>query len=110
MSSLQPPGGLSRSTSGRKRHLKRTDKKGANVVSTDTVKEQQVSYIIINGVILQLFECSPSFSAQQRLKEEREAKLSRMDGRHEYLFSTLSYKIDLSSEDIQEYIIPGNQV
>jgi dynein heavy chain len=87
MSSLQPPGGLSRSTSGRKRHLKRTDKKGANVVSTDTVKEQQ-----------------------QRLKEEREAKLSRMDGRHEYLFSTLSYKIDLSSEDIQEYIIPGNQL
>ena len=42
MSSLQPPEGLVRSTSGRKRHLKRTDKKRSNVVSTDTVKEQQV--------------------------------------------------------------------
>ena len=42
MSSLQSSGGLVRSTSGRKRHLKRTDKKRTNVVTTDTVKEQQV--------------------------------------------------------------------
>ena len=45
-----------------------------------------------------------------KLREEREAKRARMDGRHEFLLSTVADKLDMSLEDAEEFMLEGNQV
>ena len=85
MSSLQPSGGLVRSTSGRKRHLKRTDKKRTNVVTTDTVKEQQVRNV--HGREYTVLRSNRCFTAatpeggegSETFPHGREARISLLD-------------------------------
>ena len=43
-------------------------------------------------------------------KEEKEQKRARMDGRHEFLLSTIAEKQNLTIEEAEEFILEGNQV
>jgi len=47
---------------------------------------------------------------QQKLKEEREAKRATLDSRHQYLFSAVATKLCVGENDVEEYILDGNQV
>lgn len=47
---------------------------------------------------------------QQRLKEEKEAKRARLDGRHAYLFAIIASCIDLDKTEVEDAILEGNQV
>lgn len=47
---------------------------------------------------------------QQKLKEEREAKRATLDSRHQYLFSAVATKLRIGENDVEEYILDGDQV
>ena len=47
---------------------------------------------------------------QAKLREEKEAKRATMDGRHEYILSTVSERLGMSIEDVEEFMLEGNQV
>lgn len=47
---------------------------------------------------------------QMRIREERELKRSSMDGRHEYILSTVADKLGMSLEDTEEFMLDGEQV
>lgn len=47
---------------------------------------------------------------QQKLREEREARRATMDGRHEYLLSTVAERLEMSMEDAEEFMLDGDQV
>ncbi|XP_055965046.1 dynein axonemal heavy chain 5 [Sorex fumeus] len=46
----------------------------------------------------------------QRVKEEKEARRARLDGRHDYLFSVVASCVDLSKKDVEDAILEGNQI
>ena len=50
------------------------------------------------------------FFLQQRIKEERDAKRVTMDGRHEYILSTVSERLGMTHEDAEEFMLDGRQV
>ena len=50
------------------------------------------------------------FSLQQKLREEREARRATMDGRHEYLLSTVAERLEMSVEDAEEFMLDEDQV
>lgn len=50
------------------------------------------------------------FIIQQKLREEREARRATMDGRHEYLLSTVAERLEMSLEDAEEFMLDGDQV
>lgn len=45
-----------------------------------------------------------------KVREEREARRSTMDGRHEYILSTVANRLDMSLEDAEEFMLDGDQV
>lgn len=47
---------------------------------------------------------------QLKLKEEREAKKATMDGRHEYILSTVADRLDMKLDDAEEFMLDDNQV
>ncbi|TKC53227.1 hypothetical protein EI555_007550, partial [Monodon monoceros] len=50
------------------------------------------------------------YSRQQRLKEEKEAKRARLDGRHDYLFAIVASCVDLNKTEVEDAILEGNQI
>ncbi|XP_043743727.1 dynein axonemal heavy chain 5 [Cervus elaphus] len=46
----------------------------------------------------------------QRLKEEKEAKRARLDGRHDYLFGIVASCVDLNKTEVEDAILEGNQI
>ncbi|XP_059863189.1 dynein axonemal heavy chain 5 [Delphinus delphis] len=61
------------------------------------------------GCGLQLQGVGPE-SAFQRLKEEKEAKRARLDGRHDYLFAIVASCVDLNKTEVEDAILEGNQI
>ncbi|XP_025779530.1 dynein heavy chain 5, axonemal [Puma concolor] len=49
-------------------------------------------------------------SIMQRLKEEKEAKRARLDGRHDYLFAIVASCVDLDKTEVEDAILEGNQI
>ena len=47
---------------------------------------------------------------QMRAREEREAKRSRMDGRHEFILSTVADNLDMRIEEAEDFMLEGSQV
>ncbi|XP_041488031.1 dynein heavy chain 5, axonemal [Microtus oregoni] len=47
---------------------------------------------------------------QQRLKEEKEAKRARLDGRHDYLFAIVASCLDLNKLEVEDALLEGNQI
>lgn len=47
---------------------------------------------------------------KQRLKEEKEAKRARLDGRHDYLFAIVASCLDLNKLEVEDALLEGNQV
>ncbi|KFQ30560.1 Dynein heavy chain 5, axonemal, partial [Mesitornis unicolor] len=47
---------------------------------------------------------------QQKLKEEREAKRARLDGRHAYLLETVASCVDLDKAEVEDAVLDGNQI
>lgn len=45
-----------------------------------------------------------------KLREEREARRATMDGRHEYVLSTVADRLLMSMEDAEEFMLDGDQV
>ena len=59
-------------------------------------------------LVLILFNC---FSyVQQKAREEREAKRSMIDPRHEHIINTVAESLALSTEEVTESLLEGNQV
>ncbi|XP_046324256.1 dynein axonemal heavy chain 5 isoform X2 [Marmota monax] len=46
----------------------------------------------------------------QRLKEEKEAKRARLDGRHDHLFAIVASCLDLNKSEVEDAILEGNQI
>lgn len=53
---------------------------------------------------------SAPWCVQQKAREELEAKRARLDGRHAYLFSTIADKLAIEVEQIENFMLEGNQV
>lgn len=47
---------------------------------------------------------------QQKAREEREAKRSMIDFRHEYLINTVANTLGLTTDEVTESLLEGNQV
>ncbi|ERE85885.1 dynein heavy chain 5, axonemal [Cricetulus griseus] len=47
---------------------------------------------------------------RQRLKEEKEAKRARLDGRHDYLFAIVASCLDLNKPEVEDALLEGNQI
>ncbi|EPQ10653.1 Dynein heavy chain 5, axonemal [Myotis brandtii] len=47
---------------------------------------------------------------KQRLKEEKEAKRARLDGRHDYLFGIVASCVDLNKAEVEDAILEGSQI
>ncbi|XP_065523675.1 dynein axonemal heavy chain 5 [Lathamus discolor] len=47
---------------------------------------------------------------KQKLKEEREAKRARLDGRHDYLLDTIACCVNLDKAEVEDEILDGNQI
>lgn len=62
--------------------------------------------------IIQKFYCNFIFDFifQLKIKEEREAKRATMDGRHEFILSTVSERLGMSLEDAEDFMLDNNQV
>ncbi|NWQ86048.1 DYH5 protein, partial [Burhinus bistriatus] len=46
----------------------------------------------------------------QKIKEEREAKRARLDGRHDYLLDTVASCVNLDKAEVEDAILDGNQI
>ena len=47
---------------------------------------------------------------QMKVREEREAKRATMDGRHEYILSTVADRLGMTVDDAEEFMLDGDQV
>lgn len=45
-----------------------------------------------------------------KIREEREAKRATMDGRHEYILSTVADRIGMTMDDTEEFMLDGDNV
>ena len=107
-----------------RRHAKRESRQRGRLhsVTTESVKEQQVRKYIsatLSGADPDSYVASlPDFSGvltvwsrfQARSREEREAKRARMDGRHDFILSTVADKVGISLEEAEDFVLEGNQV
>lgn len=48
--------------------------------------------------------------AQMKIREEREAKRATMDGRHEYILTTIADRLGMTIEDAEEFMLDGDHV
>ncbi|XP_024899314.1 dynein heavy chain 5, axonemal [Pteropus alecto] len=51
-----------------------------------------------------------SSQSLQRLKEEKEARRARLDGRHDYLFAIVASCVDLNKTEVEDAILEGSQI
>uniref|UniRef100_A0A8C6QFD6 Dynein, axonemal, heavy chain 5 n=1 Tax=Nannospalax galili TaxID=1026970 RepID=A0A8C6QFD6_NANGA len=58
----------------------------------------------------QLWKQSVTRVLTQRLKEEKEAKRARLDGRHDYLFAIVASCLDLNKTEVEDAILEGTQI
>ncbi|KAM9386572.1 dynein axonemal heavy chain 5 [Phaethornis superciliosus] len=58
----------------------------------------------------QLWKQSIGRVIKQNLKEEREAKRARLDGRHDYLLDTIASCVNLDKAEVEDAILDGNQI
>uniref|UniRef100_A0A8D2AUY0 Dynein axonemal heavy chain 5 n=1 Tax=Sciurus vulgaris TaxID=55149 RepID=A0A8D2AUY0_SCIVU len=58
----------------------------------------------------QLWKQSVTRVLTQRLKEEKEAKRTRLDGRHDYLFAIVASCLDLNKTEVEDAILEGSQI
>ncbi|XP_051466218.1 dynein axonemal heavy chain 5 [Apus apus] len=58
----------------------------------------------------QLWKQSIGRVIKQKLKEEREAKRARLDGRHDYLLHTIASCVNLDKAEVEDAILDGNQI
>ncbi|EDL82632.1 dynein, axonemal, heavy chain 5 [Rattus norvegicus] len=58
----------------------------------------------------QLWKQSVTRVLTQRLKEEKEAKRARLDGRHDYLFAIVASCLDLNKPEVEDALLEGNQI
>ncbi|XP_040833581.1 dynein heavy chain 5, axonemal [Ochotona curzoniae] len=58
----------------------------------------------------QLWKQSVTRVLTQRLKEEKEARRARLDGRHEYLFAIVASCLDLDKAEVEDAILDGSQI
>ncbi|KAM9637240.1 dynein axonemal heavy chain 5 [Morphnus guianensis] len=58
----------------------------------------------------QLWKQSIGRVIKQKLKEEREAKRARLDGRHDYLLDTIASCVNLDKAEVEDAILDGNQI
>ena len=47
---------------------------------------------------------------QMKIREEREAKRATMDGRHEYILTTIADRLGMTIEDAEEFMLDGDHV
>lgn len=47
---------------------------------------------------------------QQKVKEERDAKRATMDGRHDYILSTVAERLGMKQDDVEEFMLDDDQV
>lgn len=52
----------------------------------------------------------PASTSQIRSREEREQKRARMDGRHEFLLSTIAERLNLTMDEAEDFMLDGDQV
>jgi dynein heavy chain len=45
-----------------------------------------------------------------RIREERDAKRATMDGRHEYILTTVADRLGMTVDDAEEFMLDGDQV
>ena len=50
------------------------------------------------------------FALQQRIREERETKRAKMDGRHDYILSTVAERLSMKQDEVEEFMLDGYQV
>ncbi|XP_042662867.1 dynein axonemal heavy chain 5 isoform X2 [Tyto alba] len=58
----------------------------------------------------QLWKKSIGRVIKQKLKEEREAKRARLDGRHDYLLDTVASCVNLDKAEVEDALLDGNQI
>ncbi|XP_019501740.1 PREDICTED: dynein heavy chain 5, axonemal [Hipposideros armiger] len=58
----------------------------------------------------QLWKQSVTRVLMQRLKEEKEGRRARLDGRHDYLFAIVASCVDLNKTAVEDAILEGNQI
>ena len=56
------------------------------------------------------FTSDLTLSFQVKLREEKEAKRATMDGRHEYILTTVSERLGMSVDDTEDFILEEDQV
>ena len=64
-----------------------------------------VAIILLSVADTLCFSC-----VQQKAREEREAKRSMIDPRHEHIINTVAESLALSTEEVTESLLEGNQV
>lgn len=47
---------------------------------------------------------------QQKMREERETKRATMDGRHDFILSTVATRLGMKQDDAEEFMLDGDQV
>ena len=47
---------------------------------------------------------------QQKVREEREARRATMDGRHDFILSTVADRLGMKQDDAEEFMLDGDQV
>ena len=45
-----------------------------------------------------------------KLKEEKDAKRTQLDSRHQYLFGSIGAKLGLEESEVENFVLEGNQV
>lgn len=79
----------------------------------ETANSQYRSYQRTAGIYSTTFISSstlPASTSQIRSREEREQKRARMDGRHEFLLSTIAERLNLTMDEAEDFMLDGDQV
>ena len=50
------------------------------------------------------------YHMQMKIREEREAKRATMDGRHEYILTTVADRLGITIDDAEEFMLDGDHV
>lgn len=50
------------------------------------------------------------YHTQMKIREEREAKRATMDGRHEFILTTVADRLGITIDDAEEFMLDGDHV